>query len=319
MPTAIGYSPTEPHAQGMLNVGDGQHVYWQASGNSAGKPVVLLHGGPGSGSYPGQRRWFDPSVYRIVQFDQRGCGRSTPSVADVETDLSTNTTHHLIGDMERLREHLLIDRWLICGVSWGVTLGLAYAERYPKRVSEIAFASVTMTRAVDVHWLYHEAGRFFPEEWARFRAGVPEAERDGDLVAVYNRLLNEPPDVAVREAAAKNWCDWEDALVSNEEGWSPNPRYTDPRFRMTFARLCAHYFSHAAWLESDELLRNADKLAGIPGILVHGRFDLGGPPDVPWLLARAWPKAQLYLVRTGHLGGFEMLEPLLAATDRWRR
>jgi proline iminopeptidase len=301
----------------MLDVGDGQQLCWQVSGNPDGKPAILLHGGPGSGSYPGQRRWFDPSAYRIVQFDQRGCGRSTPSVSDPATDLATNTTHHLIGDIERLREHLEVNRWLVCGASWGVTLGLAYAECHPAKVSELIGVSVTMTRASDVHWLYHEAGRFFPEAWARFRAGVPEGERDGDLVVAYNRLLNEQPDIVIRATAAKNWCDWEDALVSLEEGWTPNPRYADPGFRMTFARLCAHYFSHAAWLDPGELLRNADRLAGIPGVLVHGRFDIGGPPDVPWLLARAWPGAELHLVRTGHVGGNEMLEPVIRSTDRF--
>ena len=301
----------------MLDVGDGQQLCWQVSGNPDGKPAILLHGGPGSGSYPGQRRWFDPSAYRIIQFDQRGCGRSTPSVSDPVTDLATNTTHHLIGDIERLREHLEVNRWLVCGASWGVTLGLAYAECHPEKVSELICLSVTMTRASDVHWLYHEAGRFFPEAWARFRAGVPEGERDGDLVVAYNRLLNEQPDIAIRATAAKNWCDWEDAIVSLEEGWTPNPRYADPAFRMTFARLCAHYFSHAAWLDPGELLRNADRLAGIPGVLVHGRFDIGGPPDVPWLLARAWPDAELHLVRTGHVGGNEMLEPVIRSTDRF--
>ena len=301
----------------MLDVGDGQQLCWQVSGNPDGKPAILLHGGPGSGSYPGQRRWFDPSAYRIIQFDQRGCGRSTPSVSDPVTDLATNTTHHLIGDIERLREHLEVNRWLVCGASWGVTLGLAYAECHPEKVSELICLSVTMTRASDVHWLYHEAGRFFPEAWARFRAGVPEGERDGDLVVAYNRLLNEQPDIAIRATAAKNWCDWEDAIVSLEEGWTPNPRYADPAFRMTFARLCAHYFSHAAWLDTGELLRNADRLAGIPGVLVHGRFDIGGPPDVPWLLARAWPDAELHLVRTGHVGGNEMLEPVIQSTDRF--
>lgn len=317
MPGAIGYQPTEPHADGMLDVGDGQRVYWQVSGNPNGKPAVLLHGGPGSGSYPGQRRWFDPSAYRIIQFDQRGCGRSTPSVGDPATELSSNTTQHLIADIERLREHLGVDRWLVCGASWGVTLGLAYAESHPERVTELIFVSVTMTRASDVHWLYHEAGRFFPEEWERFRAGVPEAERDGDLVVAYNRLLNQQPDIAVRATAARNWCNWEDAVVSLEEGWNPNPRYENPGFRMTFARLCAHYFSHAAWLDDGQLLRHAERLTGIPGVLVHGRFDIGGPPDVPWLLARAWPGAELHLVRTGHVGGNEMLEPVIRATDRF--
>ncbi len=299
----------------MLDVGQGQRVYWEVSGNPNGKPAVTLHGGPGSGSYPGQRRWFDPSAYRIVQFDQRGCGRSTPSVGDPATDLSSNTTEHLIADIERLREHLGIERWLVAGASWGVTLGLAYAERHPERVSELIFVSVTMTRASDVHWLYHEVGRFFPQEWALFQAGVPEDERDGDLVAAYNRLLNKQPDFALRARAAQNWCDWEDAVVSLEEGWTPNPRYENANFRMTFARLCAHYFSHAAWLGSGQLLGNADRLAGIPGVMVHGHFDIGSPPDVPWLLAQAWHDAELHLVRTGHVGGNEMMEPLIRATD----
>lgn len=311
------YPEIEPHDIGMLDVGDGQRVYWEVSGNPAGKPAVVLHGGPGSGCTPGGRRWFDPSAYRVVQFDQRGCGRSTPSVSDPATDLTANTTDHLIGDIERLREHLHIERWLVRGGSWGVTLGLAYAERFPERVSELILFSVTMTRPPDVHWLYHEAGRFFPAEWARFRAGVPAAERDGDLVAAYNRLLNEHPDPAVRAQAAKDWCDWEDAVVSLEDGWTPNPRYDDPAFRMTFARLCAHYFSHAAWLGSDELLANAHSLAGIPGVLLHGRFDIGGPPDVAWLLAQAWPGAELRFFRAGHGGDDEMRGQLIAATDRF--
>jgi len=148
----MGYPPTEPHAQGMLDVGDGQQVYWEVSGNPKGKPAVLLHGGPGSGSYPGQRRWFDPAAYRIVQFDQRGCRRSTPSASDPQTDLSSNTTHHLIADMERLRQHLEIDRWLVCGASWGVTLGLAYAERHSERVTEAVFLSVTMKPNATATW-----------------------------------------------------------------------------------------------------------------------------------------------------------------------
>ncbi len=317
VPGATRYPEIEPYDHGMLDVTGGQHLYWEVCGNPAGKQAVVPHGGPGGGSSPGRRRWFDPSAYRIVQFDQRGCGRSTPPVSDPATDLSSNTTAHLIDDIERLREHLEVDRWLVCGASWGVTLGLAYAQRHPERVSELVFVSVTMTRASDVHWLYHEAGRFFPEEWARFQAGVPENERDGDLVAAYNRLLNEHPDPAVRATAAKGWCDWEDAVLSLEEGWTPNPRYKSAAFRMTFARLCAHYFSHAAWLDSGEVLSNADRLAGIPGVLVHGRFDIGAPADLPWLLTRAWPDAELHFVRTGHSGGDEMMEQLIGATDRF--
>jgi proline iminopeptidase len=312
-----GYVPIEPYENGMLDVGDGQIVHWETSGNRAGKPAVLLHGGPGSGSHPGMRGIFDPAAYRIVQFDQRGCGRSTPPVSDLATELTCNTTDHLIADMEALRKHLGIERWLVSGVSWGVTLGLAYAEHRPERVTELVLMSVTLTRASDVHWLYHEAGRFFPEEWQRFRAGVPADQHDGDLVAAYNRLLNEEQDPGVREKAAKDWCAWEDAVVSLEDGWTPSQRFTDPAFRMTFARLCAHYFSHTGWLEENALLRNADRLAGIPGVMVHGSFDIQGPAEMAWLLAQAWPDAQLHLVRSGHRGGAETLAKLRAATDEF--
>jgi proline iminopeptidase len=201
----------EPYETGMLDVGDGQRIYWEASGNPAGRPVVALHGGPGGGSRPGRRRWFDPAAYRIVQFDQRGCGRSTPPVADLETSLETNTTAHLIADIEALRTHLGVDRWLVWGGSWGVTLGLAYAQRHPERVTGMVLASVTMTRASDVHWLYHETGRFFPAQWQRFAAGGGNAP---DLVAAYDRLLNGDADAGVRLRAARDWCDWEDAAAS---------------------------------------------------------------------------------------------------------
>lgn len=306
----------EPYDHGMLDVGDGQRLYWEVSGNPSGKPAVALHGGPGSGSTTGRRRSFDPDVYRFVQFDQRGCGRSTPSVAELGTDLAANTTAHLIDDVERLREHLGIDRWLVWGASWGVTLGLAYAQRHPERVTEMVLVSVTMNRPCDVHWLYHEVGRYFPEQWARFRDGGGNAD---DLVVAYDRLLNRQSDAAVRAKAAQDWCDWEDAVQSLEEGWAPSPRYADPAFRMTFARLCAHYFSHAAWLEEDELLRNAGRLSGIPGVLIHGRLDLGAPADVPWLLARTWPDAELHFVGTGHSGGTEMTECMMTALVRFAR
>lgn len=309
----------EPFAHGMLDVGDGQLIHWETSGNPDGKPAVALHGGPGSGSAPWLRALFDPEAYLIIQFDQRGAGRSTPRTSDPATDLSANTTHHLIADMERLREHLGVERWLVWGVSWGVTLGLVYAERYPERVSEMILASVTMTRPLDVHWLYHEVGRYFPEQWERFRDGVPAAERDGDLVAAYYRLLNESPDLAVRERAARDWCTWEDELLSNEPGWRPNPRYDDPAFRMTFARTVTHYFHHDAWLTDGQILRDAGRLAGIPGVLIHGRFDLGGPADTPWLLARAWPDAELHLVGTGHAGGEAMTARMLEASNRFAR
>ena len=313
------YPPIEPYADGMLDVGDRQRIHWEISGNAEGKPAVLLHGGPGSGLNRGSSRFFDPEAYRIVQFDQRGCGRSTPHAGDPATDLSTNTTHHLIADIERLREHLGIERWLVRGVSWGVTLALAYAERHRQRVTEMILASVTMTRRVDVRWLAHECGRFFPEQWERFRAGVPERERD-DLVAAYNRLLNEHPDPAVRDRASRDWTDWEDALLSLDEGYPvPHPRWADDSYRMAFARLVTHYFHHAAWLEEDELLRNADRLAGIPGVLIHGRLDISGPPDVAWHLSQAWPDAVPHLVRSGHSGGDEMEALTLEAANAFAR
>ena len=312
------YPRIEPYETGMLEVGDGQSIYWEASGNPDGKPAVALHGGPGSCSTPGRRRWFDPVRYRIVQFDQRGCGRSTPYAGDLSTDLTTNTTHHLIADIERLREYLGIDRWLVWGASWGVTLALAYAERHPERVSEMVLLSITMTRRSDVRWLVRDVGRYFPDEWSRFRAGVPEVDRDGDLAAAYDRLLNGDADPAVRVQAARDWVAWEDAILSLEDGYvSPHPRWADERYMVAFARLVTHYFSHAAWLGEDELLRDVSRLAGIPGVLVHGRLDLAGPPDVAWLLAQAWPDAELHFVSGGNTGDAEMDRLLLEATDRF--
>lgn len=314
------YPALEPNDGGMLDVGDGHRVRWEESGNPAGKPALVLHGGPGGAPWPGGRRWFDPARYRIVQFDQRMSGRSTPSASDSMRPLVANTTHHLIRDIEQLRAFLGIDRWLVCGASWGVTLSLAYAERHANRVSEMVLVSVTMSRPADIRWLYHDAGRFFPAEWRRFRAGAaPGAGAvDGtDLVAAYHHLLHEHPNPEVRERAARDWCDWEDAVVSLEEGWTPNPRYADPAFRMAFARIVTHYFHHAAWLDDAELLHNVGRLAGIPAVLVHGRFDVSGPPDVPWLLAERWAGATLHLVRTGHVGGNEMIAPVIEATNRF--
>ncbi len=307
----------EPYEHGMLDVGDRQHLYWETCGNPAGKPAVVLHGGPGSGCTPSSRRWFDPEAYRVVLFDQRGAGRSTPHAGDPFTDLSSNTTPHLIDDIERLRRHLGIDAWLVRGSSWGVTLALAYGEAHPDRVTEMVLASVTLTRPADIHWLYHETGRYLPEQWARFRAGVPAADRDGDLVAAYHRLLHDEPERAVRERAARAWCEWEDAVTSLEPGWTPSPRYHDPAFRMAFARIVTHYFHHHAWLADGQLVRHADRLAGIPAVLVHGSFDLGGPPDTAFQLAAAWPGAELHLVDTGHAGGDAMTARILAATDRF--
>lgn len=308
----------EPYETGMMDVGDGHQVYWETSGNPSGTPVLMLHGGPGSGTTPGGRRNWDPERYLIVQMDQRNCGRSRPLASDPSVSLGSNTTHHLIADIEQLREQLGVDRWVIWGGSWGCTLALAYAETFPERVRALILVSVTMTRRSDVHWLYHETGRYLPEQWARFRDGVPEAERAGDLVAAYNRLLNESADAEVQRRAAQNWCDWEDAAVSLEPGWAPSPRFEDAEFRLLFARIVAHYFHNGAWLEEGQLLRDAHRLAGIPGVLIHGQLDIGGPVDVPWLLAQAWPDAELHVVReAGHQGNARVMQHILEAAVRF--
>jgi proline iminopeptidase len=311
------YPESEPYDQGMLDVGDGNLVYWEVCGNPDGKPAVAVHGGPGSGCGPFWRRYFNPDLYRVVLFDQRACGRSTPHASDPATDLASNTTHHLIADMELLRQHLGIERWLVFGGSWGSTLGLAYAERHPSRVSELILFLVALTTSRDVEWITREVGRYFPEEWARFRDGVPPEDRDGNLAAAYSRLLNSP-DATVREKAARDWCEWEDTHVQID----PKKRrssYDDPVFRMAFARLVTHYWSNHAFLEDGVLLREAGKLAGIPGVLAHGRLDLGSPLDDAWLLAQAWPGSELYIVDdAGHSAGDPgMADVLVAATERF--
>jgi proline iminopeptidase len=302
----------------MLEVGDGNLVYWEVCGNPAGKPALVVHGGPGSGCGPGSRRYFDPKRYRVVLFDQRGCGRSTPHASDPTTDMSVNTTHRLIADMERLRQHLGIERWLLFGGSWGSTLILAYAERYPERTSEIVIVGVTTTRRSEIDWLYRGVGRFFPADWERFRAGVPEADGAADLVAAYARLM-EHPDAAVRARAATDWLAWEDVVISLEPNGKPQAYSSrHPAAALAFVRICAHYFSHGAWLEEDELLRNAARLAGIPGALVHGRLDMGSPLRTAWELAQVWPDARLVVVDdSGHTGSESMRYETLEAVDQF--
>ena len=315
----VGLHPEiEPYDHGMLDVGDGNHVYWETCGNPDGKPAVVLHGGPGSGCTPGWRRYFDPDAYRIVLFDQRGCRRSTPNASDPSVDLSANTTRHLLADIEKLRRHLGIDRWLVFGGSWGSTLGLAYVEDHPERVSEIVLFSIVTTTRREVEWVTRDMGRIFPAQWARFRDGVPAVERDGSLVEAYSRLLHDP-DPAVREKAAADWCAWEATHVALRGDHRPDPRYDDPLFRMAFARLVTHYWRHAAWLEDGILLREAGRLAGIPGVLVHGRLDVSSPPDIAWELAQAWRDGELVLVdEAGHGSGEPgMTEALVTATNRF--
>jgi proline iminopeptidase len=229
--------------------------------------------------------------------------------------MSVNTTHHLLADMELLRVHLRIDRWLLYGGSWGSTLMLAYAERHPNRVSEMVILGATVTRRSDIDWLYGGVGRFFPEEWARFRAVAGE----DDVVAGYARLM-ESPDLAVRERAARAWLAWEDAVISLEPSGKPNA-YSDrpPDGQLAFVRICAHYFSHGAWLEEGEILREAHRLSSIPGVIIHGQLDLGSPVLTAWELARAWTQAELIVVGdSGHTGNDAMREAALAATERFK-
>ena len=302
----------------MLEVGDGNLVYWETCGNPHGKPAVVLHGGPGSGCSPGWRRLFDPAAYRIVLFDQRGCGQSTPNASLPETDLSTNTTQHLIADMELLRQHLRIERWLLFGGSWGSTLALAYAEAHPDHVTEIILFGVTTGRRAEFDWLFRGGiSILFPEQGQQLVDALPEAERDSDIVDAYHRLLNDP-DPLVREQAALAWCTWESATPD----WPPQQglaeRFRDPAFAMAFARLVTHYVSHNGFVEDGSLLRDAGLLAGIPGVLINGRFDFQAPIGNAWALKRAWPSADLVIVdEAGHGANPALVAELIAATDRF--
>ncbi|MFM9941523.1 MAG: prolyl aminopeptidase, partial [Hyphomicrobiaceae bacterium] len=282
----------EPYSSGMLAVGDGHRIYWECCGNPAGKAALYLHGGPGSGCTPGQRQFFDPAHYRAVLFDQRGSGRSRPLASEPDTDLSVNTTAHLIADIEALRVFLHVDRWTVLGLSWGTTLGLAYAQKYPNRVSALVLGFVTTTSKREVQWITEDVGRIFPREWDRFAGAVPRHLQHLRLVDSYATMLADA-DPAVREHAAREWCIWEDAHISLTPGHSPNPRYQDPKFRLRFARLVTHYWRHAAFLDEDELVRDAAKLNGIPGVLIHGRFDVSGPLETAWRLSQHWTTSRL--------------------------
>jgi proline iminopeptidase len=315
------YEPAAPHDAGLLDVGDGQRLYYEVRGNPAGIPAVVLHGGPGSGCTPWWAGFFDPERYRVVLPDQRGAGRSTPSVSDPRTDLSVNTTAHLVADLERLRHHLGIDRWLLLGGSWGSTLALTYAVTHPELVRAVVLGAVTVTRASDADWITRGVGRYFPEANERFLGALAPEERDGNLCAAYGRLLGSP-DPQVRAAAAIAWCEWEEAIASLETDAVPgvwtNPRYADAAFRYGFARTVTHYWANAAFQPDDAILGRLDRLAGIPAVLCHGRLDLGGPADVAWEVARRWPDVELQVIPgVGHLGSAAMNATMVAATDRF--
>jgi proline iminopeptidase len=297
------YPPTEPYAAGLLAVGDGNEIYWELSGNPDGKPAVLLHGGPGQGLAPNMRRGFDPARYKVVLFDQRGCGRSTPHASDPATDMTVNTTDHLIADIEALREHLSVDRWLVSGGSWGSTLALAYAECFPERVSQIVLSAITTGRRSEADWLYQGASRFFPEDCERFRSVVPGASRAADLYAGYAGLMADP-DPAVRAETALAWGRWEDTVLSLEPTGSRAVFSSrDMPALEAMVRICAHYAAHGAFLEEGAVIRDAGRLADIPGVLIHGRLDLSCPAVTAWELAGAWPGVRLLVDDgSGHRG-----------------
>ncbi len=326
------YPAIEPYDSGHLDVGDGQLIYWECSGNPNGKPAVFVHGGPGGGTSAEQRRFFNPVAYRIILFDQRGCGQSRPHIAD-GADLTVNTTDNLIADMERLREHLGVVRWLVFGGSWGSTLGLAYAQAHPDRVTELVLRGIFLLRRDEIDWYYNGgAAHIYPDVWERYLAPIPEAERDGDLVAAYHRLLTGP-DADVAADAARAWTGWEQAtsyLIPKSairESDAPDAKTDahDPRFDIAFAAIENHYFMNNGFLREGQLLENIATIAHIPAVIVHGRYDVVCPVGNAWDLHRAWsaacdddlPAPTLHIIPDA---GHASLEPgirdhLIAATD----
>ena len=279
------YPPIEPYKSGMLDVGDGHFIHFERCGTRGGKPAVLLHGGPGGGLSPQHRQLFDPDRYDVMLFDQRGCGRSTPHAG-----LEMNTTWHLVADIERLREVVGVQKWLVFGGSWGSTLALAYAETHPGRVSELVLRGIyTVTRA-ELRWYYQfGVSEMFPEKWERFQAPIPEAER-GDMIAAYRKRLTSD-DLATQIDAARAWSVWEGETIT----LLPDPQlaasHDDGHFALAFARLENHYFVHHCWLEEGQLLRDAHRLRGIPGTIIQGRYDMPCPARYAYALHRAWPEA----------------------------
>lgn len=304
------YPLTDPFATGLLSVDSGHSLYWEQRGCAGGLPVFILHGGPGSGMSRSLACFFDPSVFRIVVFDQRGYGRSTPHASSPTTSLATNTTPHLIADIESLRQHFGIDQSMLFGVSWGSTLAVAYAEAHPEWVHSVVLGAVTTTRPSEIDWLYRGAGSVLPDEWEDFRQGSRTTDPDADLVAAYCQLL-ESSDASVRNRAALDWCRWEDAVVSGGAPEVPDARYSDPKFRMAFARIVTYYFSNNAWLEDGQLIANASLLDGIPGVLVHGTDDLSAPQTTAEELTAAWQGSVLHLIDDA---GHSPSTPTMAST-----
>ncbi|MGH8127628.1 MAG: prolyl aminopeptidase [Gammaproteobacteria bacterium] len=309
------YPEIEPFDTGFLKVSDLHTLYYEQCGNPEGKPVVFVHGGPGGGVNAKCRRFFDPEVYRIVLFDQRGCGRSTPNA-----ELAENTTWHSVADIERLREHFGIERWQVFGGSWGSTLALAYAETHPERVSELVLRGIFLLRRSELEWFYQSgANTLYPDAWETYEAAIPEVER-GDMMSAYYRRLTSD-DKAVRTAAARAWSVWEGStsfLLENEDYVAHTG---EDAFAVAFARIECHYFVHGGFLEhEDQLLRNVDRIRAIPGVIVQGRHDVVCPLRSAWDLHRAWPEADLRIVPDAGHSAFEPgnTHELIEATDRFR-
>ncbi len=289
------YPEIKPYAVHHFSVDATHTLRIEECGNRSGLPVVFLHGGPGAGCEPMHRRFFDPARYRIVLFDQRGAGQSVP-----HAELAHNTTWHLVSDIEAIREHLGIDRWVVFGGSWGSTLGLAYAETHPQRVLGLILRGIFLCRRQDIHWFYQDgAHRIFPDLWQRFIEPIPESER-GDLVrACYRRLTGT--DEVERLRVARSWSVWEGGTLTLEPSDEVVERFADAHMALSLARIECHYFNHDSFLEPDQLLRDAHRLVGIPGVIVHGRYDMICPMDGAWALHQAWPDAQLHIIpAAGH-------------------
>ena len=308
------YPDIAPYETGTLKV-DGRHtLYWEQCGNPNGKPVVLLHGGPGAGCNEKMRRFHDPAKYRIVLFDQRGAGRSTP-----HADLTDNTTWNLVADIETLRELLGIERWQVFGGSWGSTLALAYAETHPQRVTELVLRGIFMLRRWELEWFYQEgASRLFPDAWQHYVGAIPAVEH-ADLISAYHRRLTSG-DEAVRLAAAKAWSIWEGGTSYLQIDPNYATSHGDPQFALAFARIENHYFVNGGFFEvEDQLLRDAHRIADIPGVIVHGRYDVVCPIQSAFDLHRAWPKSELFVSAGSGHSGFEAenVDALVTATDRF--
>jgi proline iminopeptidase len=304
------YPPLEPYEHGFLETGDGHSVYWELCGNPDGRPAVFLHGGPGAGCTPDQRRLFDPARYRILLFDQRGCGRSRPHAS-----LDNNTTWHLVADMERLRAMLGVSQWLVFGGSWGSALALAYAETHPERVSALVLRGIFTLRRAELLWYYQDgASWLFPDLWDEFLAPIPPAERD-DLMAAYRRRLTGE-DAAARLAAARAWSLWEGRTLTLRPALTE--QFNSDSFALAFARIENHYFVHGGFLDEGQLLRDVHRLASIPGIIVQGRYDVATPARTAWDLHKAWPSAEFHMIADAGHAWTEpgILQALLAATDR---